>query len=67
MAEWQRRLASCVAPIMEEVRTSIGWQASPRSTTRPALWTQVSRGRLSIKRQLSVEFTCERSFCTLVE
>ena len=45
--------------------TSIGWHASPRSTTRPFGWTQLGSGLRSMRRHFSVDLTNDTSFWTL--
>ena len=45
--------------------TSIGWHASPRSTTRPFGWTQFDSGSRSMRRHFSVDLTNDMSFWTL--
>ena len=45
--------------------TSIGWHASPRSTTRPFGWTQLGSGLRSMRRHFSVDLTNDMSFWTL--
>jgi hypothetical protein len=62
--EWDQRTFAGLRFVNNE-HTSIGWHASPKSTTRPFGWTQVESGLRSMRRHFSVDLTNDRSFWTL--